>query len=151
VIVIFDNLFDVQECANLINEYEVNKHNAHEHRGTKPLDLRFIPSAKEAIDRIQLKVNSIFNVQYDWGEIVQWGEKTFQPLHVDDASKETILTSIVYLNENFAGGNTVFDDGTLIKPIIGRCLVFNGMEYTHGVSEVSNGVRWTLPIWYKCL
>jgi hypothetical protein len=74
---------------------------------------------------------------------------TYQPPHFDTASSQTVLTSITYLNENFVGGDTYFEDGAIIKPVIGRTLVFNGMKYVHGVKEILSGTRWTVPIWYE--
>jgi hypothetical protein len=43
----------------------------------------------------------------------------------------------------------VVKDGTIIKPKIGRTLIFNGMYYVHGVKTIKKGTRYTLPVWYK--
>ena len=149
MIVIFDSVFDQSECNDLINLYAKYEQNSHEWRGTKPLDLSFAPESNGYLLKILKKVNSVFTANYDWGEIVKWDTGTYQPYHLDSTSDKTILTSIVYLNENFDGGYTIFNDGTKVKPKIGRCLIFNGQNYIHGVSEVTQGTRWTLPIWYK--
>ena len=152
MIVVIDNVFTRQECDYLISLYAGHEDKAHEWNGTKPLNFKFTP--KELIftfiEKIQSAVNNVFKeVEYDWGEIVKWNTFIGQGFHLDTSSEETTLTSITYLNNNFSGGRTVFNDGTTICPMVGRTLVFNGKQYYHGVEQVSEGIRWTVPIWYK--
>ena len=154
MIVVADNVFSKEECEYVVFLYEQFKENAHEWNGTKPLNFKFIPEefGVSVVNKLKTVVGSIFkDVVYDWGEIVKWSTSNYQALHLDTASNETILTSITYLNEDFVGGETYFEDGTLIKPIAGRTLIFDGTQYVHGVKEVTDGIRWTVPIWYKKL
>jgi hypothetical protein len=152
VIVVIDNVFTRQECDYLISLYAGHEDKAHEWNGTKPLNFKFTPKELSFafIEKIQSAVNSVFKeVEYDWGEIVKWNTFIGQGFHLDTSSEETTLTSITYLNNNFSGGRTVFNDGTTICPMVGRTLIFNGKQYYHGVEPVSEGIRWTVPIWYK--
>jgi hypothetical protein len=152
LIVVIDKVLSEEECNQTINLYKEFQHNAHEWRGTKPLDFEFVSKKFKnlIINKIELITNSIFkDVVYDWGEIVKWHPSNYQSLHLDTYSDKTILSSITYLSEDFTGGETYFEDGTIIKPVTGRTLIFNGMQYVHGVKKVSDGIRWTVPIWYK--
>ena len=59
------------------------------------------------------------------------------------------LASVVYLNDNYKGGQTFIDDGTVIEPVQGRGLFFDGVHYRHGVFTVKKNVRYTLTAWFK--
>ena len=52
-------------------------------------------------------------------------------------------STVLYLNDDCSGGNTYFPDHDLtIEPKKGRLALFDaGLEYKHGVSEVTSGVR----------
>jgi hypothetical protein len=156
MIVVIDSVFTQQECDYLISLYAEYKDKAHEwaDTGTRPLDFKFTPKELSFgfIEKVQSTVNSIFKeVEYNWGEIVKWDTFTGQNFHLDTSFQnwETTLTSITYLNNNFSGGKTVFSDGTMVCPVVGRTLIFDGNKYYHGVEQVSEGIRWTMPIWYK--
>ncbi len=139
---IIDNFIDNKIINNLLNYYDVNKNEALKFRDTFTLNIN------------DLSIKQIYNNIYkdivvDWLQIVKWPFNSYQDLHLDKASHETVLTSITYLNEDYVGGETYFKDGTVIKPKIGRTLVFDGMYYVHGVKAVKKGIRYTLPVWYK--
>lgn len=87
--------------------------------------------------------------QEDWSHVVKWDDDAKQDLHYDTSSEKTIYSSITYLNDQYLGGQTYFEEGTIIKPIKKRTLFFNGMKYKHGVMPVKKGPRYTLATWYK--
>ena len=64
----------------------------------------------------------------------------------------TDYASILYLNDNFEGGETFFEDGTLLKPEQGTCVIFESMKHFHGVHPANvdgtGSDRMTAPIWY---
>ena len=74
------------------------------------------------------------------------------PAHFDNKAGEWgTFTTVLYLNDNFDGGNTFInlDSGRVeVKPKTGRLVAYNGHRLEHGVTDISNGVRYTLPIWY---
>ena len=45
----------------------------------------------------------------------------------------TDYASILYLNDDFEGGETFFEDGTVLKPKQGTCVIFQSMKHFHGV------------------
>ena len=89
------------------------------------------------------------NIEVDYAQLVVWPEGTEHAAHYDIASEETIFTSITYINCAYRGGETFFSDGTSIAPVVGRTVFFDGKKYFHGVRSINNGLRVTLPIWYK--
>ena len=64
----------------------------------------------------------------------------------------TDYASILYLNDNFEGGETYFEDGQECKPETGTCVIFQSMKHFHGVRPANvDGTgedRYTAPIWY---
>jgi|TARA_R100000482_G_C5010487_1_gene95435 hypothetical protein len=145
---ILDNFLSKEECKFLIEYYESNTENIEKFRDVFPLTLHFV----EKLNFLTFKLNKIaeeFNAQIDWFQIVKWPKNSFQELHFDTAKKETVLSSIVYLNDNFEGGQTYFEEGTMFKPKKGRGLFFDGQYYKHGVTPVKKQIRYVVATWYK--
>ncbi len=63
------------------------------------------------------------------------------------------LAAIIYLNDNYEGGEISFPDrGIDIKPKSGMLITFPGNKnYVHEVKEVISGTRLTLSIWIRFL
>jgi prolyl 4-hydroxylase len=59
------------------------------------------------------------------------------------------VSAIYYLNEEFDGGEIVFERQQLtVKPRRGLLLAFpSDAEHVHEVLPVRSGVRFTMPIW----
>lgn len=79
-------------------------------------------------------------------EIVKWHEDKHQEAHVDFEYHP--YTSIIYLNDDYEGGETFIDQRT-IKPERGKMITFQGADMLHGVKKIIKGTRYTIPIWYK--
>ena len=143
-ILIKDDLLETKEINNLIKFYDDNLIDVKKFRDTFPLDLN------NNFMNIKNKIN-IFLKKYliDWWQIVRWPFGSYQDLHFDITSNLTTLTSVTYLNKDFTGGETFFEDQTIIYPKLGRTLIFNGQNYKHGVKKIMSGNRFTLVIWYK--
>ena len=149
--IIVDNFLSQVECHDLINFYKENEKFAKKFRDVYPLGLL---KNNPKIHHLKLKLNETskdFNAEIDWFEIVKWPIGSKQGLHFDMAKNHTILSSIVYLNDNFEGGQTYFEEGTIFKPKMGRGLFFNGQYYKHGVNTVEQNIRYVVAAWYKKL
>lgn len=60
-----------------------------------------------------------------------------------------ILTYIWYLNTDFDGGETEFIDGTIIKPEVGKMLIFPAnWLFVHRGKLVSNGHKYIATGWF---
>lgn len=83
-------------------------------------------------------------------QLVSWPAGTSQGAHTDSYFSDTRFAAILYLNADYAGGETFLDlpEGTRrIKPETGRLLVFEGSLIPHGVEEISEGNRYTNAMW----
>lgn len=157
-IIVIDHL-DKSTCEELINIYHKNELGAHSwvtdnpNQKMFPLDFRSIFVGKQTllgvIDEIMDLVKKYFwEVELEWGEIVYRLKDCSSAFHFDTQSSKTALTSLTYLNDNFENGETCFRDGTKIKPVTGRTVIFDGNYYEHAVAP-STDTRYAMPIWYK--
>ena len=154
MIVIIDEVLNIDECNQLIKIYEQNKDKSHVWGNPNFYPLNFNYIKNEFTSSILKKIESIAqmgnqNIVIDWAEIVKWNINTYMNPHLDTTSNETILTSIIYLNDNYYEGKTYLTEGTKIAVKTGRMLIFDGKKYEHGVEKILNNSRYTLPIWYK--
>ena len=86
------------------------------------------------------------NYYPDYVQIVKWPEKSNQLEHKDAEYK--CFTSIIYLNDDYEGGETFVED-KIIKKETGKIVGFAGSKLFHGVNKINNGTRFTIPVWYK--
>ena len=104
ITLIADNLLSELECDMLIDYYKKHENFQKNLEMSTPLALNI----KDIhIDFLTKKLNSIsknFNAEIDWFQIVKWPINSTQNLHFDSTSNKTVLSSIVYLNDNFTGG-----------------------------------------------
>jgi leucine proline-enriched proteoglycan (leprecan) len=65
-------------------------------------------------------------------------------------SPHRYFSSIIYLNDDYEGGETYFPGfGVRIKPEPGLMVLFgSGPEYVHGVTKVRSGRRYTYAGWF---
>lgn len=156
---VLDNLITEQEANRLIKLYENNLENTHSfnlatNSTIYPLNGNNITKDKDFYLSIQNKicvtVNKFFNdLELQWAEIVKWNTGTSHIFHTDTSDPNTVAASLLYINDNYKGGYTAFEDETVITPRQGRFFLFDGNNYPHKVTEVTKGTRYTLPIWYK--
>lgn len=84
----------------------------------------------------------------------KWLPGAFADFHSDNSEldgtpnawRENKLVTIIYLNDDYEGGNLIFRDHDIdIAPEAGTVVVFDvGYENVHGVTEVLSGTRWTM-------
>lgn len=150
-IIILDDVLSSDECATTIEYYKKNgpTHQWHtffpRHVFLEEYDS--LPVIKKIFLSVTAQLN--IDIDIDWCEIVYWPQGAQQDLHYDTSSANTVFTSITYLNDDYKGGKTFFEDDIEFIPKIGRTVCFDGKHYFHGVTEVTEGDRFTLPIWYK--
>tara|TARA_R100000005_G_C4837632_1_gene110763 strand:- start:42 stop:527 length:486 start_codon:yes stop_codon:yes gene_type:complete len=154
--VIQDNFLSTEQCIWLIKQYEnVSKpieqfdsfypwnhgYKGKDSIGNSPLWL---------IDKINNLATEINGSVVDWIETVKWyAPCPGKRLHSDDVSNKTTLSCVIYLNSDYTGGQTYFEDGTVINPVSGRALFFDGKYHKHGVTNVDHGIRFNISCWLK--
>lgn len=67
-----------------------------------------------------------------------------------DAGKPNDIATLVYLNNDYVGGDIYFPEyGISHKPEPGDLLCFpDNPDYVHGVKAISDGIRYTTPRWF---
>jgi len=146
-VVMEDKFLNKNQCKRLINFYN-SKPNKLKFNTTFPLNITAI-GPQFLKDKINQAGRDINNSVIDWFEIVKWPSPNIgKALHLDTGSASTILSSIIYLNDNYKGGHTYFKDGTTFAPLTGRSIFFDGQYYCHGVSSISRGPRYTVATWF---
>ena len=110
---------------------------------------------------ISFDASIILNGPVEWicKGITRWDPGTRMQPHIDAEPgwEDRELASIVYLNDDFVGGNLYFPhtdfpySQTTFQPAPGMHLLFPcaGEEFRHGVTEITEGVRYTLSGWLK--
>ena len=157
---VYDNVLNDKECEFLIRYF--NRHyNNEENTGnnfsriltlTLNLDWRSVPWThwfhirvnlirRKCLRRVMEKIP--LKLQYD--QLVHWPPYSCMEAHYDN--KDTPWASICYLNDDYAGGETVIED-KVIKPKRGRMVVLNGSTLLHRV-EVAMGNRYTYACWFE--
>lgn len=92
----------------------------------------------------------INKIEIDWALIVERRHKGWgTPVHIDnDESGMLLYATILYANDNFVGGKLAFPEKNIvIEPKAGALCVFDAsFNYRHEVTPVTEGIRYSMPI-----
>ena len=112
---------------------------------------------KNATNRLQNEIEMHFGRPLEEGfpGVRAWSVGDYQPLHADGEDphgnpNEAYIVdygSVIYLNDDYEGGEIYFpDQGIDLKPKAGTVVFFpsNNM-FVHGVREIKSGTRYTAP------
>jgi hypothetical protein len=154
---VINSIISKPHCDFLINLLEYNLILTKNHRNTTVIFIYpFIPFQDDSQSSNLVKyVNSLItyeikkickNNYINYSQIVKWPEGSYQPEHLD--FDYHTYTSILYLNDNFIGGETFVED-KIFKPKAGSMIIFEGNKKIHGVTKVQKSTRYTLPTWFK--
>lgn len=150
-LVLQDNFLSEEECQYCINFFDCKNNNSFYYgdNNTTPLDLleydkEFYIFNKRVLDLCK----SLYDREYliSNNEIVKWypGKSSMQS-HLD--YETDIWSAIIYLNDQYYGGKTFFDNGIEVTPKQGSLVLFSGSRMYHGVTPLINGNRYTLAYW----
>ena len=150
---------EVYIVKNFLSEKECNKY------FKKIRDIGYVsyslPWSERVVDittdpvvkKVTKYINKRFdlNLNNDQAEIQNHHVNSEAGLHVHDhAGREHITyNSLIYLNDNFDGGQFITKNGISIKPEKGMLTFFNGQTVYHGIKKVLNKDRKTLIFWWK--
>lgn len=86
----------------------------------------------------------------DQMNILKYEKAGFLPEHSDHGISSRTLSVVMYLNDDYVGGEISFPQvGVTIKPEAGSVIFFpSNFVFTHQISEVKEGIRYALPNWY---
>jgi len=147
------NFLSKHYCNYLIDLFKKNekKHESHGRTTLIVLDEYFYLDPVKKLFAI-ISNHGIDNLDQscfiNYMQIVEWKSESYQPKHLD--LYDHPYTSIIYLNDDFEGGETVVGDDKII-PETGKILSFNGNKIIHEVLKIKSGTRYTVPVWYKSI
>ena len=116
---------------------------------------------KSLTDRAKTSIQETMKVQLNEvsPSIVRWRVGDGQEPHADKQEldgtpnpyPENDIASLVYLNDDYEGGEIYFPNQNLqFKPNAGSLVFFPGdIYYLHGVTKVTEGTRYTMPNFWK--
>ena len=123
---------------------------------TRRLTNRKVRRVIESIQhRVVVACCKYYNEEYVYPShtnVVTWrGGMELKP-HIDDVDHlaHRDYSSIIYLNDDYEGGYTIFPNQNYDSiPKAGKLIVFpSGISHPHGVTEVTSGVRYTMAMWF---
>jgi len=105
------------------------------------------------VEKVTQYINKRFNLKLvvDQAEIQNHHVNSYAQLHVHNQGgrEHIVYNSLIYLNDNFDGGQFITKNGISIKPEKGMLTFFNGQTVYHGVKKVLNKDRKTIIFWWK--
>ena len=122
-------------------------------------DADFINMKLEKAEFFRQVVDKVTNVckyfddraNLDYVGVVRWPIGTFMNPHYDNSSRDgiyDIFAAMLYLNDDFDGGHTGFENFE-ITPKQGQLCIFSNSQYKHHVTKVESAERFVLSFWYN--
>jgi hypothetical protein len=169
----FENFITNDECDILIkwlseNVKQKGKINSSEIFSYRQVDHSLVDNLQvwSIMEKYRWKVSQYAFKHFDYemlypeySDLVVWYEGDSMNLHADNfdcsGNKPFLddlyfrkISCLIYLNDNFEGGQTFFENGEFINPKKGMLAIFpSDCEHKHGVSKITNGIRYTMPMW----
>ena len=137
------NFLSKSECEYLINFYKKNINSTFQHRDTYPLLLNHDHITYKILTKCET-INK--NIILDEQQIVKWPVGSYMLPHVDPISD--CFASLVYLNDDYKGGETHFKDKKIV-PERGKLIIFSNSLLEHWVSPIGKKDRYTLALWFR--
>ena len=108
---------------------------------------------KDIQKRFHRQIMNFYNVEVMKPQpmMCRWRVGDSQSPHVDKTHfPHYDIGSVIYLNDDYVGGSIYFPQHDIeISPKAGDAYAFPGDDfYEHGVREITDGVRYTLPIFW---
>jgi predicted 2-oxoglutarate/Fe(II)-dependent dioxygenase YbiX len=94
-------------------------------------------------------------------QTVSWHEGHKMSPHTDNYSSDELesgidkevatrlYSAILFLNENYEGGELFFPDYDESYKKAYDMILFRGSDMKHGVKEIKSGTRYTLALWFS--
>jgi hypothetical protein len=104
------------------------------------------------VSKVQLFLESQLSVRLtcNQAQIQLWPKNYEGGLHKHDSQgrENTDFNSLIYLNDDYGGGEFHTEKGVCYKPVSGALTFFNGAVNMHGVKKVLGSDRFTLIFWW---
>jgi hypothetical protein len=153
---VFSNFMSIEICEEILSIKGSPNKNDNEFWSNRVHENAQITSiAKPFRDKIISVIEKEYSISVSPKNepgVVHWGPGVEMGLHVDDLGKESYhMASLIYLNEDYDGGEIYFQTHDVtIKPKTGDLVMFPGnLNYAHKVLPVLRGDRYTMPFWFN--
>jgi len=157
-LLVIDDFFSEKDCDFWMyqwRKYETEKQNTGPGVNLEVLHLQDHAELSSYKEELISNLDTIMpsHVVADYQQVVLISSGSYMGTHKD--IWDTEYSSIIYLNEDFEGGETYIrlpnqeSNDIVIKPKTGRLISFRGTDIIHGVNKVTKGNRFTLPAWYS--
>ena len=82
--------------------------------------------------------------------LLKYGSGGYLPPHSDQGISSRVISVLIYLNDDYEGGNINFPNSKIsMKPKAGSIIFFpSNYIYVHSIDEVKSGYRYVLPNWF---
>jgi len=125
-------------------------------------DIRYILKKSSLGMRKFISINLQDNSRYlysEYPQIVRWREGDEMSPHADNIEQDNITPNaspwrsfggVIYLNSDFDGGEIYYPNlGITVHPKPGMVILHPAdIKYTHGVSKVTKGMRYTISTFF---
>jgi predicted 2-oxoglutarate/Fe(II)-dependent dioxygenase YbiX len=152
----FVSELDCQKAVELLNTSNLYKFKYNDNVSIIPLRESEIDSTaliKKYSDKAlyEIGVPGLSTVE---GFLSLWRVGGWAGEHIDNHREAEFMThsTVIYLNDDYEGGEIYFPKLNFKhKPTRGDAVIFpcSGPEYVHGVTEVTSGTRYTIPMWHS--
>tara|TARA_R100001244_G_scaffold63439_1_gene52722 strand:- start:15 stop:512 length:498 start_codon:yes stop_codon:yes gene_type:complete len=147
---VFENFLSTKQCRKYYNKIK--------DIGDPGFTLPFEDRTSEFIDNEKL-VNKVKDLIYKelkiklhlhYSQFQNWHIGTHSNLHKHDyaGGEMTKYNSLIYLNDDFDGGEFYTKGGIILKPKKGMLTLFNGSTVWHGLKKVKKKDRKTVILWW---
>ena len=140
LILLYDNFLSKEQCNKYIDLFNNEKNKVKQYRNTFTLQIKD-PTLLNKL-KLEFKMDKLLTP--DNLEIVKWPKDSFMKLHYDE---KDLLAFIIYLNDDYIGGETIVDKIKVI-PKTGKVIIFSNGRLEHCVNKIEEGTRYTLIGWY---
>jgi hypothetical protein len=176
-IVVVKNFLDEEHRVKILDYLNTHRDDPEFSGGKSLRHIQVKDENPEVADLIKIYEKQMFDVarknfieKYDiklfekpWNELhfIKWSPTMGSGLHSDcqypngeplmkSNYYKLNITALIYPNDDYTGGHIQFPDYDLdIKPEAGELLMFPANNYyNHVVTEVEDGIRYTMPIWW---
>lgn len=125
------------------NDFFYNEMYSISERLFSPLD-EYLIKYKEIYPFLNIKSRD------DSMHLLKYEKAGYLPAHQDHGVSTRTLSVLIYLNDDYEGGNLVFRNSNLsFKPEAGSIIFFpSNFLYVHEVEKITGGIKYSLPNWY---
>ncbi|MBN8649115.1 MAG: 2OG-Fe(II) oxygenase [Caulobacterales bacterium] len=172
---VVEDFISKAQCETLIECYNRNRDKYAEKTGDTFWDGRYIQfhdimAHEHETARIMQQIRHIASMYIlnefvsdepiypDTAQLVGWSEGMDMKPHADNIepdggpniSSHRNFSSIIYLNDDYEGGQTYFPSlGVRVAPKAGTLVLFGaGYEFVHGVTKITKGKRYIYSGWF---